>query len=118
MADSACHQDEAGAENGHAELLAHDGEDSDSARPSIRREAPNGALGRFAAWVHEDPMLALTLLGVAVGICFGFVLAAVLPGSGDTTGFRDTVVKLVSLPGRFVFLFLHEDGSACRRSLI
>jgi L-cystine uptake protein TcyP (sodium:dicarboxylate symporter family) len=100
MADHAtCHEDDGpAAEQGHAELLGQNG-DGD-ALPSAHRAAPHGFTGRVAAWVHEDPLLALTLLGVAVGISFGLVLTLVLPGSGDAMEFRDTVVKLVSLPGK------------------
>ena len=93
--------------NGHAELLPARRDENGSggdAVPVAHRAAAHGGGARgisgIAAWVHEDPLLALTLLGVAVGIGFGLLLSAVLPGAGDATGFRDSVVKLVSLPGR------------------
>lgn len=55
---------------------------------------------RCVALAHEDPLLALTLLGVFVGLVFGLMLTAVLPGAEDTTGTRKTIVKLVSFPGK------------------
>jgi hypothetical protein len=63
-----------------------------------------GVGGRCVGFAHEDPLLALTLLGVVVGLCLGLLLAAVLPGAADTTGMRETIVKLISFPGK---LFLN-----------
>ncbi len=59
-----------------------------------------GSAMRCVAFAHEDPLLALTLLGVVVGLVFGLLLTAVLPGAEDTTGTRKTIVKLVSFPGK------------------
>jgi L-cystine uptake protein TcyP (sodium:dicarboxylate symporter family) len=59
-----------------------------------------GSAMRCVAFAHEDPLLALTLLGVVVGLVFGLLLTAVLPGVEDTTGTRKTIVKLVSFPGK------------------
>ena len=80
------------AVSGHAELLGGAGDGGGA----LRRP---GLVDRIAAQVREDPMLALTLLGVAVGVLLGLALAAVLPGEEDETGTRETVVKLVAFPG-------------------
>jgi hypothetical protein len=55
-----------------------------------------GGFDLFADTLNE----ALTLLGVFVGLIFGLLLTAVLPGAEDTTGTRKTIVKLVSFPGK------------------
>jgi len=65
--------------SGHAKLL---GGDADVASGSSG--GGRSARARFVHFVREDPLLALTLLGVAIGLCFGILLSAVLPGSEDT----------------------------------
>jgi len=56
--------------------------------------------GRILNFIHEDPLLAYTLLGVACGMCLGIFLSAALPGKEDESGTRKVVVTLVSLPGK------------------
>lgn len=86
--------------SGNAELLGGEGEEEEEAS-GIRGTATRvGVCARLVHFAREDPLLALTLLGVVIGLCFGILLSAVLPGSKDTTGMRETVVKLVSFPGK------------------
>ncbi len=77
-----------------------EGEDVGLVCPAHAAAGREGTAARCVALAHEDPLLALTLLGVFVGLIFGLLLTAVLPGAEDTTGTRKTIVKLVSFPGK------------------
>ena len=86
----------------HVELLdgERDLEDVRLVNDGQSRSSPHGCVKRVQAAIHEDPLLVLTLVGVAVGVMLGLLLSAVLPGSDDPTGMRKTIVKLISFPGK------------------
>jgi Na+/H+-dicarboxylate symporter len=91
--------DNSAVASGRAELLgSRAGESAGQWGVRSRREVSVGTWMR--ALIRDDPLLALTLVGVVSGICLGLILSAVLPGSGDGSAVREVTVKLVSFPGK------------------